>query len=73
MKKNPRLHGLRDIRKAKGWTLEECAERLGIHTRALSAYEQGSRAPEFPERVARIMGCSVDELLDWKEVREYND
>ena len=73
MKRNPRLHGLRAVRKARGWTLEQCAERLGVATRTLSGWEQLRAAPEFPERVAHIMGCSVDELLDWKEVREYND
>ncbi len=40
---------IRDARLAKGQSLKECAEALGITPATLRAYERGDRAPSLPE------------------------
>lgn len=62
--KNPRITKLREIRKAKGMTIHECAELLEISERSLASYESGNRAPEFPERIARRLKVPLEDLLD---------
>ncbi|MBQ0009574.1 MAG: helix-turn-helix transcriptional regulator [Ruminococcus sp.] len=53
------------IRKEKGLTQEELAERLGISAQAVSKWENDVSCPDislFPE-LAKILGVTCDELL----------
>lgn len=65
MKKNPRLLGLRDARKAMGLTLDQCARHLFVHMRTVSAWEQGRCAPPINEAqdIAGRLGVRLDVLL----------
>ena len=65
MKKNPRLLGLRGIRKGRGMTLDECARHLFVHMRTVSAWEQGRCAPPIHEAhdIALRLGVPIDQLL----------
>lgn len=50
------LHPLRKWRKAKGWTLEKCAEAVGTSRHVWSDWERGRRRPNnlFMPRVREL-------------------
>lgn len=56
------------LRKEKGMTQAELAERLGVTNKAVSKWETGEAMPETSLLLplSRIFGVSVDELLDGK-------
>lgn len=62
-------------RKAKGYTQQQIAERLGISNRTLSSWEQGRAYPDILTlpALAEIYGVSVDEILRGERVREGDD
>ena len=53
------------IRKEKGWTQKEIAERLHISTAAVSKWERGLNYPDLSlmEPLAELLGITVAELL----------
>ena len=61
-------------RKELGMTQRQLAEILGVTNKAVSKWETGQGLPDvgsLPE-LARVLGVTVDEILDGKEaVREY--
>ena len=56
---------LYSLRKEKGMTQQELADRLGLANRAISKWETGEAFPETAQLVplADVFGVSVDELL----------
>ncbi len=56
---------LAKIRKEKGYTQREVAEKLGISNRTLSAWEQGRAYPDILtlSQLAEIYGVTADEIL----------
>ena len=59
------------LRKTKGWTQVELAEKLNISDKAVSKWESESGYPEitmFP-RLADLFGVSIDYLMTGKEVQ----
>lgn len=56
---------IRKLRESKKMTLAVMAERLGVTTSAISAYENGTRNPSFDVlvKIARIFNVTVDNLL----------
>lgn len=62
-----RLGGqLRALREAKGWTLEQAAEKAGVHAVSLSRVETGSVNVTIATLVAvtRALGVSMADLFD---------
>lgn len=60
-----------ELRKAKGWTQIELAERLNISDKAVSKWESEAGYPEitmFPQ-LANLFGVSIDYLMTGKEVQ----
>ncbi len=60
-------------RRAKGFTQEELAERMGVSAQAVSKWENDLSCPDIMTlpTLGEILGCSVDELLTGKgESRE---
>lgn len=60
---------LMQIRKARGFSRKELAERSGINLRSLQDYEQGhknisSAKGETLYRLSLALGCRMEELLD---------
>lgn len=53
------------LRRGKGWSQAELAERLKISPSAVGMYEQGRREPalDLLVELARLFGVSVDYLL----------
>ncbi len=57
---------VRAIRKRKEWTLEELAERAGMHVTYLSSLELGHRNPTLNvvASLARGLGLSLSNLVE---------
>ena len=57
---------LRELRKKKGLTHQEVADRLGVTRSAYSNYESGFRTPnvEMACKLAKLYGVRVEHLLD---------
>lgn len=56
---------LRELRKKKGLTVEQLAERALISAAAIDKYEAGKTIPrlDFAALLARGLGCTIDELI----------
>lgn len=56
---------LKEIRKLKGLTQEEFAEKLGLNKFTIAKYEQGTREPDLLtlEKIKVALDCSYDDLL----------
>ncbi|MFV9567171.1 helix-turn-helix domain-containing protein [Thermoanaerobacter mathranii] len=54
------------LRRTKGFTQREFAEKLGIHPTIISQMEKGFRKPypKFLQKSAEILGVKVDDLID---------
>lgn len=58
-------HNLKTLRKTKGLTQSELAEKLGINRATLASYEEGRAEPKFENLIliATYLNCSLDEML----------
>ena len=58
---------IKKLRSSKKYTLAVMAERLGVTTSAVAAYENGSRKPSLDVlvKMARMFGVTVDNLLGY--------
>lgn len=56
---------LKSLRKGRGWTQQEVADRLGLKRSAIGAYEEGRAEPKLTNLTAfaELFGVSVDELM----------
>lgn len=56
---------LKQIRRAKGLSQEEFAEKIEISIYTLQGYEQGKREPNLStlEKIKVALDCSYDDLL----------
>ena len=54
-----------NMRKARGWSQEELAERVGVTRQAVSRWETGSAKPDADKIIAicDLFGVSADYLL----------
>lgn len=57
---------MRAIRREKGWSQEELADRAGVHRTYISGVERLVRNPTITvvERIAKALGVGVGELVD---------
>ena len=63
---------LREIRKAKGLTMKELGEAIGVTESAIGLYENGRRKPDYIklQRIAQTLGCSIEDLIATARVRD---
>lgn len=64
------MKALRQRRKESRYTLAQVATALGFsRPSTISAYESGNRKPNIDilQKLAKLYGCTVDELLDKDE------
>ena len=56
---------LRELRKERGWTQAQIAERIGVTASIISAYENEIRQPSYDAllKLVRLYGVSSDYLL----------
>jgi transcriptional regulator with XRE-family HTH domain len=54
------------IRKEKGMTQNDLAEKLGLTSQAICNYEKGIREPNLAtlRNMSTVLECTVDELLE---------
>ena len=54
------------LRRAKGWSQEEMADRSGLHRTYISAVERGVRNPTVTvvAKLAAALGATLGDLLD---------
>lgn len=69
------MNNLKKYRKAAGLTQPELADKVGISPRTLQDYEQGRKPLEKAAAItvltmARILGCSVADLIDQEKPAE---
>lgn len=60
---------MRKLRKAKGMTMKDLGEAVGVSQTAIHHYEKGDRDPpiEILVGIADVLGCSLDILVRGKE------
>lgn len=65
---------LREIRKAKGYTQEQVAEKIGIEPPNISKLEKGAHfpLPENIEKIAKALDIDIRELFDFQHFDEKN-
>ena len=63
------LENMRNVRKAKGLTMKELGDMVGVAEVTISAYENGRREPSLDVlcQIADILDCSLDMLVRGKE------
>ena len=63
---------LRDLRKEKGLTQEELAEKLYVNNRTISRWENARTMPDFDVLIelAKLYDVSVEELLNGKKTAD---
>lgn len=56
---------LRSYRASCGWSLKECAERIGISTRYLADIERGDKVPKLETfvQILNTLSASADDVL----------
>lgn len=56
---------LRTYRAKRGWSIRECAEKMGITPRYLADIERGDKIPKMETFVfmLNVLGASADEVL----------
>lgn len=64
------MNRLRNLREARGWTLEAVGKRVGLSAAAVSRYETEQRGitAELIEAFSRLYGVSADYLLGLSRV-----
>ena len=73
LNKNGRL--LCDLRKAKGLTQKQVADKLGIVPKTVSKWETAKGYPDISllEPIAEVFGVSVTELLSGQAINNVNN
>ena len=61
---------IKELRKQKGWTQEELAEKLFVSRTAVSKWESGKGTPNIDslKDISAIFAVSIDELLSGEEL-----
>ena len=56
---------LREIRQARGLTMKELGEAIGVTESAIGQYENGRRKPDYDKLrlIAKVLNCSIDDLI----------
>lgn len=60
---------LRELRKIRGFTQQQLADKVGVSNVSLSNYERGAQMPDITTltRIANALGVSTDTLLGLNE------
>ena len=64
-----------DLRKAKGWSQEDFAEKMDVSRQAISRWENGTALPDAQNilRISKLFGVTADYLLNDDYENEIND
>ena len=63
---------IKDLRKSRGLTQEELAEKIGVTAQAISKWENESGMPDLSQIVplAHVFGVSTDTLLGTGDIKK---
>ena len=66
---------LKTLRKERGWTQVQLAERIGVKRSLIGAYEEGRAEPKLDtlRHLAKVFGVSIDVLLNGTEGMSTSD
>ena len=69
------MENLKEIRKEKGLSQKELADKVGIEQSALSHLETGRNNPTITtaQALAKALGCTVDDLIREPEAEDADD
>lgn len=75
MKKQTLGMMIASLRKAKGYTQSELAEKMGVTDKAVSKWERDLSCPDVSSipQLAEVLGVSVDGLMQGKAVPRQDD
>ena len=61
---------IREIRKAKGMTMKQLGEIVGVTESAIGQYENGKRKPDYEMllKISEALDSTVDELLNGNKI-----
>lgn len=62
---------IKNLRKQKGWTQIDLAERIGCTQGIITAYEHGFKNPSVDKiaLLAKVLGVTIDELVGQAEIK----
>jgi len=61
---------IKEVVKAKGLTIQQVADKMGINRVGLSNHINGNPSVEILERIANAIGCDIVELFEHPEKDE---
>jgi transcriptional regulator with XRE-family HTH domain len=66
---------IRTLRKSKGWTQIELAEKLGTSQKAVTTYETGTRRPSLDRLtlLARLFNVTLEDLIGKNGIKPQED
>lgn len=69
------MNMLRTARKAKGLTMKELGEKVGVSESAISQYENGKREADYNTilKISEILDCPVDYLLRGEDSKNHTN
>ncbi len=69
------MNMLRTARKAKGLTMKELGEKVGVSESAISQYENGKREADYDTilKISEILDCPVDYLLRGEDSKNHTN
>jgi transcriptional regulator with XRE-family HTH domain len=64
-------HTIKNLRKQRGWTQIDLAEKLGCTQGIITAYENGLKKPSVDKiaSLAKVLGVTTDELIGQTEIK----
>ena len=71
MENNKLGHNIKNLRKQKGWTQSDLAQKMGCTQGIITAYENNLKQPSVDKiaLLAKVFGVSIDELLGQTDIK----
>ena len=66
---------IKEMRQRKDWTQREFAEKVGINQSMVAQIERGTKTLTVPlgKQIAEVFGCTLDDLLEEKNLLAVNN
>lgn len=66
---------LKEIRKSRGLTQDELAEKLGVTKQIVSNWEREITPInlEYAREITKVLNCTLDELSGWEATKEQHE
>lgn len=66
------MNRVRELRRERGWSLDELSQRTGVSKSHLSSVERGMKSPTIAiaRKIAEVLGVSLDRLFPPEESKK---